>query len=244
VNLILIEPGEPVDGEVVLGGRRARHLVEVLRAAPGDRLRAGIVGGARGTAEVIAAAGAEVRLRLALDQPPSPPPSVDLVLAVPRPKALSRILETAAALGVGRIDLVNAWRVDKSYLSSRRLAAAALRADLLLGCEQGGTTWLPAIAVHPLLMPFLGDQLPARLSGRRGLIAHPGAAPVEAALPPGAATPLVVAVGPEGGWIQRELDSFAGLGFAAVAIAGPVLRSDAAVAALLAQIDLLRRLPG
>ena len=58
------------------------------------------------------------------------------------------------------------------------------------------------------------------------------------------AGPVTLAIGPEGGWIDRELASLAGLGFRAVRLGAAVLRADTAVAALLAQIDLLRRLPG
>jgi RsmE family RNA methyltransferase len=243
VNLILVEPAEiHAGGDALLTGRRARHLVEVLRARPGDRLRAGVVRGGRGRAEVIELQPERARLRLLIDQPASPPPPVDLILAVPRPKALARALETAAALGVARIDLVNAWRVDKAYFQSGRLDGEALRHHLLLGCEQGGTTWLPDVDVHRLLMPFLTDVLPPRLAGRRLLLAHPGAPPLERARPAGDTAPALLAVGPEGGWIDKELASFAGLGFTPVSLGGGILRTDAAVAALLAQLELLRRL--
>ena len=244
MNLILVEP-EEIDaaGEVVLAGRRFRHLIEVLRASPGDRLRAGVVRGPRGRAEVIEATADHARLRLELDQPPSPRPNVELILAVPRPKALARAVETAAALGVGHIDLVNAWRVDKAYFQSGRLDPAELRASLRLGCEQGGSTWVPDVEVHRLLVPFIEEQLPGRLAeGPIGLVAHPGAPPLETAMRPGSGAPLIVAVGPEGGWIQREVDSFVAGGFTAISLGAGVLRTEAAVAALLAQIELLRRL--
>lgn len=244
MNLILVEP-EEIDaaGEVVLTGRRFSHLIEVLRASPGDRLRAGVVRGARGRAEVIEASADRARLRLELDEPPSPRPRTDLILAVPRPKALARALETAAALGVGRVDLVNAWRVDKAYFQSGKLDADELRSSLRLGCEQGGSTWVPDVEVHRLLVPFIEGQLPARMAeGPIGLLAHPGAPPLESAARPGTGAPMIVAIGPEGGWIQREVDSFVAQGFTAISLCAGVLRTEAAVAAILAQIELLRRM--
>lgn len=242
MNLLLVDPGELAGAELVLpaGERRARHLREVLRVSVGQRLRAGLVRGATGEAEVLAVAP-EVRLRLQLDGPAPARPPVDLVAAIPRPKALSRLVQTAAALGVGRIDLVNAWRVDRSYFESPRLAPAALEADARLGCEQGATTWVPEIAVHRLLMPFLAA---ARWPGATLLVGHPRAGSlVEDVVAPAHAGAVAVAVGPEGGWIERELTSLADLGFRPVRLGAAVLRSDVAVAALLAQIDLLRRLP-
>ena len=245
MNLLLLEADEiGGGGEVVIAGgdRRARHVREVLRAAAGQRLRAGLVGGATGEVEVIAVEP-DLRLRAALDGPASPRPPVDLVAAVPRPKALSRLVQAAAASGVGRIDLVNAWRVDRSYFDSPRLTPEALAADARLGCEQGATTWVPEVAVHRLLMPFLaGARWPA---GGALVVAHPrGSALVEEVVPPGWAGAVVLAVGPEGGWIDRELASLGELGFRAVRLGAAVLRTEAAVAALLAQIELLRRLPG
>jgi 16S rRNA (uracil1498-N3)-methyltransferase len=246
VNLLLLDPAEMggAGGEVVIAGgdRRARHAREVLRVAVGQRLRAGVVRGATGQAEVLALEP-DLRLRVLLDGPASPRPPVDLIAAVPRPKALSRLVQAAASLGVGRIDLVNAWRVDRSYLDSPRLAPAALAVDARLGCEQGGTTWVPELAVHRLLVPFLAAApWPA---GGTLLVAHPrGDALIEEAVPPGHTGSVVLAVGPEGGWIDRELASLTELGFRAVRLGVAVLRADTAVAALLAQIDLLRRLPG
>jgi RsmE family RNA methyltransferase len=239
MNLLLLSP-EEVDpsGIVELRGRRARHILEVLRAEAGDRLRAGIVRGPCGEAELLEV-GESVRLRLHVTQPAGAPPPIELVLAVPRPKVLARVLQTAAALGVKRIDLVNAWRVDKSYFGSPRLEGEALRRDLLLGCEQGGLTWVPEIDVHRLLMPFL-ERLGARAADAR-VLAHPRAGRGIEELElrwPGWST-AVVAIGPEGGWIDDELSAFAKFGFACVALGTPVLRVDAAVPATLAQIALL-----
>ena len=243
MNLLLFDPAELPENEVTLapGDRRAEHLRRVLRARPGLVLRAGAIRGATGRAEILADDERGMRLRVMLDGPVSPRPAIDLILAVPRPKVLPRVLETAASFGVGRIDLCNAWRVDRSYLASPRLAAAELAAALRLGCEQGATTWLPDVELHPLLMPFL--RAPGRWTGEsRRVIAHPRAgAPIEAVVGPGSA-PALIAIGPEGGWIDRELDSFAELGFVPAHLGGAVLRVEAAVAAVLAQVQLLQRL--
>jgi 16S rRNA (uracil1498-N3)-methyltransferase len=243
LNLLLLEPDEiGGDGTAVVGGRRAHHIVTVLGAGVGASLRAGVVRGPTGTATVTAVERDRVNLEVALSETAPAPPRVELVLALPRPKALSRVVETAATLGVGRIDLVNAWRVDKSYFGSDRLDPDRLRRHLVLGCEQGATTWVPEIAVHRLLMPFL-DQLGSRCDGRRCLLAHPRAdRALEQVAPPGWSGPALVAVGPEGGWIDRELVSFSQLGFASFHLGRPVLRVETAIAAVLSQLALLARL--
>jgi 16S rRNA (uracil1498-N3)-methyltransferase len=242
VNLVLVADDELVGDRVRLDGRRARHIREVLRAAVGDELRLGVAGGRRGRAVVAAVAADAVELTVVLDQPPSPAPRVSLVLALPRPKVLGRALEAAAASGVARIDLTRAWRVDPAYLGSPRLLPAALREHLWLGCEQGATTFVPALAVHTRLMALLDGAPPWPAEAIR-LVAHPRAAtPIDAAVPPGDRRPVVLSIGPEGGFIDRELETFVARGFTPVSLGAAVLRSEHAVVAALAQLDLLARL--
>jgi 16S rRNA (uracil1498-N3)-methyltransferase len=255
VNLLLLDasevasPGTPVR----LTGRRAAHLIRVVRVTPGATLRAGIVDGPIATISVLDVEGGDDPAVLLDVGPlhtataPLRPLPLDVILAVPRPKALSRALQTLSAMGVRHIDLVNAWRVDASYFSSPRLAAAALDEDLRLGLEQAASTYLPTVAIHRLLVPFLDEVLRPRLAAGPAplpLLAHPRrAAPIERALPPGDRRPVCLAIGPEGGWIERELDSFVGLGFQAIQLGPAILRTETAITAALAQIELLRRLP-
>ena len=237
MNLLLLEPVEASgDGPIILDGRRARHLIEVLGVAPGATVRAGVIGGSVGVATVVDTTSATVTIRFAATTAPPPGLPVTLVVAVPRPKVVSRVVQIATAFGVDAIHLTRSWRVDKAYLTSPRLHPAALALDARLGAEQGGTTRLPPIEIHLRFMPML-DALPA---GRR-LVAHPGGLPVETVIAAGDPTPIVAAIGPEGGWIEREVATFIERGFAAVSIASAVLRVEAAVAALLGQLALLGR---
>ena len=72
------------------------------------------------------------------------------------------------------------------------------------------------------------------------LVAHPGTPPIEAAASP-APLPCVLAIGPEGGWIERELATLADRGFVACSLGAPILRVEAAVSAALGQLLLLAR---
>lgn len=244
MNLLLVEARElGDDGCVTLEDRRADHLVQVLGVAPGDRLRAGLLDAGLAAAEVVAAAPGRVVLRLADLGPPPALPRLALVLALPRPRALARILRLAASLGLERIDLINSWRVEKSYFASPVVAPEALRRELWLGAEQGGWPRLPAIAVHPRFRPFLEAHSPP--PGSRALLAEPTAvATIEEVVlaEPAEATAEVLAIGPEGGWIDRERESFRSAGFAEVRLGPWVLTVEHAVAVALGQWELLRRL--
>jgi RsmE family RNA methyltransferase len=245
VNLLLVDPAELAgDATCTLRDRRALHLRTVLGAGVGSHVKAGVIGGGIGSAELLADDGTAMTLRLTLTDPAPAPLPIELVLAIPRPKVLTRVVEIAAAFGVARIELTNAWRVDRSYLRSPRLAPDALALAARLGAEQGATTHLPAIAIHDRLMALLDARWPGPPAVK--LIAHPGAPPIETALagPPGPLAPLSLAIGPEGGWIAREVDTFVARGFSPVSLGAPILRVEAAVAAALGQLLLLGRLGG
>jgi 16S rRNA (uracil1498-N3)-methyltransferase len=238
VNLLLVDPDEIESDVVVVGGRRADHLRTVLGVSVGSQLRAGIVGGGTGTAEVIAANGETFSLRLAIaDGAPVPLP-VEVILAVPRPKVLSRTIEALASFAVDRVTLTNAWRVDKSYLSSPRLEPAALAHAARLGAEQGVTTHVPRILVYRRLMELLDTRFATRGDDLR-IIAHPTGAPMERVV--GSDPQVTLAIGPEGGWIERELETFVARGFIPVSLGAPILRVETAVAAALGQLLLMRR---
>lgn len=236
MNLLLLEPGElDAAGEARLTGRRARHALEVLRCAPGDRITAGLLGGATGQAEVLAVSQDELRLRAALDQPPPPPSPVSLLLALPRPKILRKVLQAAAAMGVKRLVLLGSYRVEKSYWSSPHLAPEAIRGELLLGLEQGKDTALPEVSLQRFFKPFVEDLLDATFPGAR-LLADPRAAvPVEAL--PRPAGGVVVAIGPEGGWTPYEGAELERRGFAPFSLGPRPLRVDQAVPFITGQVE-------
>jgi RsmE family RNA methyltransferase len=241
VNLVLLAPEElGADGIARLAGRRSAHVREVLRVAPGDRIRVGLLGGRMGEAEILAVSEAEIVLRPALDRDPPPPSPVSLLLALPRPKILRRTLQAAAAMGVKRIVLLGSWRVEKSYFGSPLLDPAALREELVLGLEQGRDTIVPEVLVRRLFKPFVEDELDATFPERTRLVAHPvGAGPVESHVPADGRAAL--AIGPEGGWTAYETARLRERGFAPFSLGARVLRVDAAVPYAVGQVELWLR---
>ena len=228
MNLLLLLDEDFIEPHTVrLEGRRFAHAKEVLGAKPGTRLKVGRLGGLVGSGRVLSM-DAALELEVAFDEPPPPKLPLTLLLALPRPKVLDRCLQSAAALGVARIVLLNAWRVEKAYWSSPKLDPAHLRDQLVLGLEQARDTVLPDVQLARLFVPFMEQELPT-FGPARKLLAHPGAA---SPCPRGLETPAVLALGPEGGWVQAELDTFARAGFEAVSMGPRVLRTETALSAL------------
>jgi RsmE family RNA methyltransferase len=234
VNVVLLEAEDFVaDRRVRLEGRRLRHVREVHRAAVGDELRVGLIGGCLGRGRIVALDAEAVELEVELDLEPPPPLPLTLVLALPRPKVLGRVLQACAAMGVKRLLLANARRVEKSFWESPALRPESVRQQLVLGLEQGRDSILPEVTLHPLFRPLVEDALPALAAGTTALVAHPAAAE---ACPRNLAGRATLAIGPEGGFIPFEIELLAAQGFRPVSLGPRILRVEQAMPALLARL--------
>ena len=156
-----------------------------------------------------------------------------MVLALPRPKMLRRVLQTVAAMGVPKVVLVNSYREEKSFWQTPFLEPEAIREQLILGLEQARDTVLPEIVIEKRFKPFVEDRLPAISEGTLGLVGHPGNYP---ACPRGLEEPVTLAIGPEGGWIPYENDLLVNAGLQPVQLGARILRVETAVTALLARL--------
>ncbi|MCE2392952.1 MAG: 16S rRNA (uracil(1498)-N(3))-methyltransferase [Proteobacteria bacterium] len=235
MNLLLLDPGELAAGpRVRLDGRRLRHAREVLRAEPGDDLRVGELGGRLGRGRVLAIDDSVLELEVRLDSEPPDPLPVDLVLALPRPPSLRRVLQQATALGVKRFALIHSARVEKSFWNSSALRPAALEEQLRLGLEQSRDTVLPSVETFRRFRPFVEDTLPEWSRGRRLRLAHPAPdGPPSPGETPEASGPSVLIVGPEGGFVPYEFERLCEAGARPLALGSRPLRVETAVVALL-----------
>jgi RsmE family RNA methyltransferase len=235
MNLILCEPGElGADGEATLTGPRAAHIREVLRGRPGESVRVGVVDGPKGRGEIVALDDDVAVLRCELGNEVPPPPPVDLLMALPRPKVLRRLWAQLAALGVGRIMLTNAERVERNYFDSHVLDEAIYRPLLIEGLQQAADTRLPRVSIHRRLRPLVEDELGPAPAGERRLVAHPGDGSRLTVAPAAGHHRLLLAIGPEGGWNGFELELLTRHGFATIGMGPRTLRTDTACVALLA----------
>jgi 16S rRNA (uracil1498-N3)-methyltransferase len=235
VNTLLLEPGELAGavGRAVVRDRRRHHVHTVHRAAVGERLRVGVVGGRLGEADIVALDDDRLELDVTLDRDPPPALPLTLVLALPRPKVLRRMLQAIAALGVKRVVLIATWRVERSYWQSPLLAEAAVREQLVLGLEQSGDTILPAVLLRRRFKPFVEDELDAFAADGLRLLAAPGA---PAPCPRDVRAAVTLVVGPEGAFTAYELAMLQERRFAAVSLGPRVLRVEQVVPALIGRL--------
>ncbi len=212
------------------------HVNKVLTAKVGDTLKIGQMGGHLGTAVIESIRSDAIELR-DIQLTTAPPPKLDLtvVLALPRPKVLRRLIMDMTALGVRDIILINSYRTQKSYWQSPMLER--LDEFVLEGLQQGVDTIAPRITLQKRFKPFVEDEL-AGLVTNRAIVAHPYS---ELSFtqylqqPPLLGLPSLVCIGSEGGWIDYEIALLATQGCAAVTIGSRILRTEAAVNVILGQ---------
>jgi RsmE family RNA methyltransferase len=158
---------------------------------------------------------------------------VKVILALPRPKVLKRVLLGITSMGVKNITLLNTWRVDKSYWQSPSLAATAIQEQLILGLEQSRDTILPEVTLQTRFKPFVEDVLPGLSAGTCAMVAHPGTTvPCPANLDQAA----TLAIGPEGGFTSYEIAKLVEAGLTPIHLGHRPLRVETAIPALLGRL--------
>lgn len=235
MNLILLSPDDLLadNRACIKNPRQLEHIKQVHGAALGDHLKVGLLNGSMGSGLITALHDDAIYLEIDLQQAPPRALPLTLVLGLPRPKMMRRVLQTIATLGVKQLHLIHSYRVEKSYWQTPFLDANNIREQLILGLEQGCDTTLPEVHLHKRFKPFVEDELPAIIADSRALVAHPYTPTV---CPCQIDYSLTLAVGPEGGFIPYEIDLLETCGFEAVHLGERIMRVETAVPYLLGRL--------
>lgn len=235
MNRILFEKDEIKDGVATFGGERAAHVLDVLHGEVGQILKTGEIDGPIGMSVITsidATSGISVRCH---HTEPSLRPWVDLILAPPRPRVMKRLLPQLATLGVGKIVLVGAKKVEKDFWGATLLKPENYRPLLIDGLMQAGTSILPTIELRRNFRKFVREELDGLLPSRNRIVAHPyDAKDMRPKTEDGMS--LTLAIGPEGGWTDEEVALLEEHGFSRYSLGSRILRTDTATIALLAQL--------
>lgn len=234
MNLILLEPGDYIDSQHVrLHDARFRQILQVHGSQLGDQVRVGELNGLMGSACITELNDQAVTLAIELVQPPPAKLPLTVVLALPRPKMIRRIFRSLAELGVERLIVINSYKVEKSFWQSPALHPDNIRQYLVEGLQQAKDTILPQVHFHKRFKPFVEDQLPSIIEGNRALIAHPG---LGERCPHQLNERIILAVGPEGGFIPYEVEKLQAIGFEGVDLGERILKVENALTTLIAKL--------
>lgn len=233
MNLLLLQP-EQIQGHTALihDRRRLLHIQEHLALQVGDSIKVGVRDGLKGSAIVQSVNQDALQLTdLQLTQPPPAKLPLCLIVALPRPKVLRRLVMDAVTLGVEQLIFMHSYRVEKSYWQTPFLNQ--LDHYIELGLEQAGDTAWPQVAQYKRFRPFVEDVLPQLIAGKQAFVAHPYA---EQALPVAVNQPAVLVIGPEGGFIPFEINLLAENGCPARSIGERILRTETAVSSIIGRL--------
>lgn len=232
MNRILFETAEIKGGVATVSDVRAEHILKVLHGEVGQILKTGEVNGKIGTSEITAIEDGRVTVRVTHAEE-SLKPWVDLILAPPRPRVMKRLLPQLAAMGVGRIFLVGAKKVEKDFWGATLLKEENYRPLLIDGLMQAGTSILPTLETRRNFRKFVNEELDALWPESTRIVAHPYDTPNLQPQP--STSNLLLAIGPEGGWTDEEVNLLEAKGFERYSLGPRILKTDTAVVALIAR---------
>lgn len=236
LNLLLLDGNDFfAPGRVKLADRRFLQLRDVIGLEKDKTFRAGVVGGRTGTARVVEFSESEAVLDVELSAGPPAGSRITLVCALPRPQTFHKVLHCAITMGVKEIYFIHARKVEKSYWDASVLAPQAVDKEIRLALEQCGDTIYPSIEYRKRFKPFVEDELPLLIEAADYCcFGHPRA--VEK-VTSHAGENVVLVVGPEGGFNEFENQLLASAGVTPVTLGDRVLRTEFALAALLARLN-------
>lgn len=216
-------------GLLVVEGDDAKHAVRVLRIQPGEHITVSD-GNGRVAAAVVTAAGRTLEATVTQrTDVAAPRPALVVYQALPKHGKLDGIVQTLTQCGVAEIHPMRTtrsiakWDPAKAAANVARLRAIAREASM------------QSRRAH---LPVVGDVADASALPAGTIVLHQQAKlRLRDVLPDGAPERIVLAIGPEGGFDDAEIDAWEAAGCRAASVGPFVFRTEVApvVAAALVQ---------
>jgi len=218
---------------LTLAGEEAHHLLHVLRLKPDDEITLfdGRGGEAWARITAISKKVAELEIVSRRVSPPNLHP-LTLTTAVPKGDRFAWLVEKATELGVDRLIPL---QTQRSIVDPREGKLDKMRQTVVAACKQSGRNFLMEITPVCTFAEFLERELPAGrllLADPTGDICTPELLRT--------AQPLLLAIGPEGGWSPDELELARQRGAQVVRLGDTVLRMETAAVAMAAIVRWCR----
>lgn len=234
-----LTPDRPV---VALPAAEAEHLVRVLRLAVGEPVLVFDGRGHEYYGRVQSISRREVIVLVTGPAPTAPEPSVCLTLAqaVLKRDRMDEVVRDAAMLGASAVQPVVSARTETQMAQLVRAGAVERWSRITIASvKQCGRAVVPIVHQARALPDYVRDET----ADLRIILVEPSSARFSGRLDfvtsrPRPATASVL-VGPEGGWMEAEIDLAARSGFVPVTLGPRTLRADATPVAALAVLQFL-----
>ena len=234
MNIILFEEHE-LGRCLPRRDERTIHLLKVLHKKCGDEFEAGIIGGLRGTGRIekINLDGS-IFFTIQADDPPVPRLRLRMAVSFVRPIQMRRLLRDLSNIGVSDIDILETDMGEKSYRDTKLFRDGGAQAALIEGAVQARDTQIPQLKIFSNIESWLNscpwekaDRLRSFILLAMDNIRSEGSlfhlTPTN--------RPIVIAIGPERGWSDRERTLFEQAGFLRLSMGERALRTETACVA-------------
>ncbi len=239
MNIITFQKEELDNSSLCLSDARAGHIINILKSSVGDELKIGQINGHMGLARVVSIDASSVKLEiLNLNLEPKCN-DVSIVMALPRPQTIKKVLELSGVFAIKNLSFVKSKKVEKSYFSSSVLEASSIDSYLVKGMQQGVKTRKPIVSIYNSFHDGI-DKVLQSLSSNQSTARY--IADLYNSNKMNSSDDLssvLLAIGPEGGWIEEEIKHFHENAFKSISLGSSILRVEQAVCAALSQIELL-----
>ena len=227
-------PDLAVGRPAYLADDEARHLARVRRVAVGAEVELFDGRGLAAVAVVVHVGRDRVELRPERRLPGVGVAAVEFTLgtAIPKGDRFDWLIEKATELGVARVvPLITA----RSTVDPRAAKLDRLRRAVIEACKQSRRDRLMTLD-EPITWERWVVQIDAATPHR--WVAHPGGGAIGAQAVPGVGERVAVAIGPEGGLTDQEVELAWAAGWTAVALTPTILRVETAGLAVASRVLL------
>lgn len=212
------------------------HLKETLNAQVGDSFKCTVLNQGHCRGEIAILSDTECQLNLH-DFKDYTPHWFNLIVGVSRPQTTKKILEHATTYGAGSLHFYRASLSEKSYLTSKIFEQNELETHLIAGLSQSAIYGKmpsvlldkhnPALSYKDCAQKFILD-----ISGAKSFLDYRDEINF--------VEPIHLAIGPERGFISKDIEYFKEAGFKSVKISSSILRVEHAIYSAISQLEMLR----
>jgi RsmE family RNA methyltransferase len=241
MNIIILTEKDSVEKKKYkINDERFIHIKKILQSVVGDVIEIGLLNNSVGKAKITEMSDSEVVLNLITLKPNiDTSVKVDIICALPRPQTLKKVLNTCATMGVNNLYLIRSQKVEKSYFHSPLLQEENYRKYLIEGLSQGKRVNMPKVSIHNRFKQFFENYFEGIYENSLCLLAHPETKNYLKKGSLGKKKNIVLAIGPEGGWNDFEIELMEIKGFQKFKLSENILRVENAVTSALAQVELV-----
>jgi 16S rRNA (uracil1498-N3)-methyltransferase len=211
--------------QAALTGAHADHLIRVLRARIGQEFDIVVGDGVR-CGRIGSISPGRVEFELGEEVPAACPPKITLLLAIFKFDRMEWAIEKCTELGVARVVPVVARRTDAHLASAATKRIERWRRIALQAAEQARRAMPPEIAASLQLQEAITLPASTRIVLAESEQQTQLRDVVESAQPG-----LMLAVGPEGGWSEEEMQFFQKERWIFASMGSTILRAETAAIA-------------